>query len=164
MDVAKAQGVNEIVLTTGGRSENFGRQERPDLPEQAFVQIADFYRDGLTHAVKHQFATIGLAIFFGKAVKQAAGIPYTHAHKSDMDLSHLALWLDHLPPDVKEEIKKANTALAALEILKANNALDSVPYVAKQVLVSARGFTGPGPKLWVRIFDFDGSTLAYEEA
>jgi cobalt-precorrin-5B (C1)-methyltransferase len=163
MDVAKAQGLDEIVLTTGGRSETFGREARPDLPEEAFVQIADFYKDGLTHAVKHKFATIGLSIFFGKAVKQAAGIPYTHAHKSDLDLSPLSGYLSHLPRKVRNEIVKAPTALAALEILKLNNATDAVPYVAREVLKTARGFTGPGPKIWVRIFDFDGSILAYEE-
>ncbi|MDR2352761.1 MAG: cobalt-precorrin-5B (C(1))-methyltransferase CbiD [Deltaproteobacteria bacterium] len=163
MDVAKAQGIDEIVLTTGGRSENFGRIARPDLPEEAFVQIADFYKDGLTHAVKHNFKTIGLSIFFGKAVKQAAGIPYTHAHKSDMDLSPLRSYLPHLPEKVKEELVSAPTALAALEILKKNQALDAVFVVAREVLKSARGFTGPGPKIWVRIFDFDGSLLAFEE-
>jgi cobalt-precorrin-5B (C1)-methyltransferase len=164
MGVARAAGIDEIVLTTGGRSENFGRAARPDLPEEAFVQIADFYRDGLTHAVGHNFSAIGLAIFFGKAVKQAAGVPYTHAHKSDMDLAHLAEWLPDIPENTRKAVASAPTALAALEVLKAGGSLAAVSDVAKKVLSTARAFAGPGPKLWVRIFDFDGSLLAFEEA
>jgi cobalt-precorrin-5B (C1)-methyltransferase len=162
MDVARAQGLEEIVLTTGGRSEGFGMRERPDLPEEAFVQIADFYKDGLAHAARHGFTTIGLAIFFGKAVKQAAGIPYTHAHKSDMDLARMLEYLPELPEPLRSGVKNANTALAALGLMKENGALWIVPLVAKKVLETARGFAGPGPSLWVRVFDFDGQTLAYE--
>jgi cobalt-precorrin-5B (C1)-methyltransferase len=37
--VAKAAGLAEVVLTTGRRSEKRAQALRPDLPEQAFVQI-----------------------------------------------------------------------------------------------------------------------------
>jgi cobalt-precorrin-5B (C1)-methyltransferase len=164
MNVGRALGLEEVVLATGGRSEDFGRMARPDLPEEAFVQIADFFKDGLNHAVGHGFKTIGLSVFFGKAVKQAAGIPYTHAHKSDMDLSGLPGILPKLPDSLRREISRAPTALAALELLKKNGRLDAVPPVARKVLKSARAFAGLGPRLWVRIFDFDGTILAFEEA
>jgi cobalt-precorrin-5B (C1)-methyltransferase len=164
MSIAKAQGLDEIVLTTGGRSEGFGRAERPDLPEEAFVQIADFFGGGLKLAAKHGFATIGLAVFFGKAVKQAQGAHYTHAHKNDMDLNPLAGWFPRLSDEIKKELTTANTALAALEILRATGNLDLVPVVARKVLESARVFAGPGPATWVRLFDFDGTVLAFEKA
>jgi cobalt-precorrin-5B (C1)-methyltransferase len=162
MSVARAGGADEIVLSTGGRSEALARGARPDLPEEAFVQVADFFAAGLKLAVRRGFRTIGLAEFFGKAVKQAAGLPYTHAHHGDMDLSRLAGWLDGLPPEAKGRIASAPTALAALEILKEGRALDLIPLVAGRVLTSARGFAGPGPRLWVSVFDFDGALLAHE--
>jgi cobalt-precorrin-5B (C1)-methyltransferase len=164
MSIAKAAGLSEIVLTTGGRSEGFGMRERPDLPEEAFIQIADFFGGGLKLAVKHTFLTIGLAVFFGKAVKQAQGFRYTHAHKTDMDLKPLAAWFPDLSDELKLEITTANTALAALEILKANQKTDKVKIVARKILDSSRKFTGPGPAIWVRIFDFDGSVLAFEKS
>ncbi|MDR2302349.1 MAG: cobalt-precorrin-5B (C(1))-methyltransferase CbiD [Deltaproteobacteria bacterium] len=162
LSVAKANGSVEVVLSTGGRSEGLARKMRPDLNESAFVQIADFFRVGLNLAVKHGFETIGLAEFFGKAVKQAANYPYTHAHHNDMDLGKLAGWLNGLNPEAHGQIAAAPTALAALEILKNHKSLDLIPIVAKKVLASARGHAGPGPKLWVTVFDFDGTILAQE--
>jgi cobalt-precorrin-5B (C1)-methyltransferase len=161
MSIARAAGLNEIVLTTGGRSEGFCRTERPDLPEEAFVQIADFYQAGLKLGVKHGFETIGLAVFFGKAVKQAQGAAYTHAHKTDMDLKPLAEWFPDLTDELKREITTANTALAALEILKDNQMVDKVKIVAEKVVLSSRAFAGPDPGIWVKIFDFDGKVLAF---
>ncbi|MDR1677297.1 MAG: cobalt-precorrin-5B (C(1))-methyltransferase CbiD [Deltaproteobacteria bacterium] len=162
LSVAKAYGLDEVVLSTGGRSEGLARLARPDLPEEAFVQIADFYRSGLKLAAHYGFETIGLSEFFGKAVKQAANFPYTHAHHNDMNLSLLAEWLEGLNDEASLQIANAPTALAALEVLKNHQALSLIPIVAKKVLSSARGFAGPGPKLWVKIFDFDGSLLADE--
>ncbi|MDR1313378.1 MAG: cobalt-precorrin-5B (C(1))-methyltransferase CbiD [Deltaproteobacteria bacterium] len=162
LSIARAAGLSECVLTTGGRSEGLARLERPDLPEEAFVMTADFFAGGLKLAAKRGFSTVGLAVFFGKAVKQAAGHPYTHAHKTDLDLGPLAGWLPGLPEGVKERILASNTALAALEVLKAEGLERLVPEVASRALASARGFAGPGPSLWMRLFDFDGSVLAFE--
>ncbi|MDR1309018.1 MAG: cobalt-precorrin-5B (C(1))-methyltransferase CbiD [Deltaproteobacteria bacterium] len=161
LSVARAGGSREVVLATGRRSEALARQARPDLPEEAFVQIADFFRAGLALATSHGFEAIGLAEFFGKAVKQAAGFPYTHAHHNDMDLGTLAGWLDGLGPEPLGLIASAPTALAALAVLKEFRALDMVPIVAGKVLASARGFAGPGPLIWVSVFDFDGHLLAH---
>jgi cobalt-precorrin-5B (C1)-methyltransferase len=163
MSIAKAAGVTEIVLTTGGRSENFCRLERPDLPIEAFIQIADFFQGGLKLGVKHGFKTIGLAVFFGKAVKQAQGAAYTHAHKTDMDLKTLSEWFPDLSDLLRQEIADANTALGALEILKRNQMEDKVQIVAGKVIESARNFAGPAPCLWVKIFDFDGKVLAFSK-
>ncbi|MDR2386262.1 MAG: cobalt-precorrin-5B (C(1))-methyltransferase CbiD [Deltaproteobacteria bacterium] len=164
LSVARANGSSEVVLSTGGRSEGLARKMRQDLPEAAFVQIADFFRVGLNLAVKHGFETIGLAEFFGKAVKQAANYPYTHAHHNDMNLAQLADWLDGLNPEAHGQIAAAPTALAALEILKNHKSLDLIPMVAKKVLASARGYAGPSPWLWVTVFDFDGTILAHESS
>jgi cobalt-precorrin-5B (C1)-methyltransferase len=162
LSIARAAGLTECVLTTGGRSEGLGRRDRPDLPEEAFVMIADFFAGGLKLAAKRGFRTVGLAVFFGKAVKQAAGHPYTHAHKTDLDLAPLVSWLPGIPDAVKASVLASNTALHALEVLKAEGLTGLVPKVAERALVSARSYAGPGPDLWMRLFDFDGSVLAYE--
>jgi cobalt-precorrin-5B (C1)-methyltransferase len=162
LSIARAQGLAECVLTTGGRSEGFGRAARPDLPEEAFVMIADFFAGGLKLAAKHGFTAIGLAVFFGKAVKQAAGHAYTHAHRTELDLEPLAGWLPELPPEAREAVLSSNTALAALDVLRSGGFAGLVPAVARKALESARGFAGPGPDLWMRLFDFDGSVLAFE--
>jgi cobalt-precorrin-5B (C1)-methyltransferase len=164
MRVARAAGAKEAVLTTGGRSEALARRDRPDLPEGAFVQIADFFRAGLKLAVHHGFETIGLAVFFGKAVKQAQGLPYTHAHHGDLSLAPLAEMVAAFDPEAGSLVALAPTAMAALEILRDRGALDVVEPVARRVLAAARAFAGAGPKTWVRIYDFDGTLLALVES
>jgi cobalt-precorrin-5B (C1)-methyltransferase len=162
LSVARAVGLSEIILTTGGRSEEMAQALRPDLPEEAFIQMADYFKVALTLATQKGFARIGLAVFFGKAVKQAAGHAYTHAHKNDLDLKLLAQWLP-VPERVKNQIAQAPTALAALDILKASGQTPCVSLVAQKTLAAASVFTGPGPKLVVTIFDFDGNILAQAE-
>jgi cobalt-precorrin-5B (C1)-methyltransferase len=164
LKVARALSLEEAVLATGGRSEGFARAARPDLPEEAFVQIADFFSGGLKLAAKSGFKTIGLAVFFGKAAKQALGFPYTHAHQSELALAPLFSALPGVPPRLLEALAGAPTALAALNILKDGGLLSLVVPIADRVLASARGFVGPGPRLWARIFDFDGKSLAFREA
>jgi cobalt-precorrin-5B (C1)-methyltransferase len=160
MKVARAAGAEEIVLTTGTRSEDLARRDRPDLPEGSFIQIADFFRSSLKLAVHHGFRTIGLAVFFGKAVKQAAGVPYTHAHHGDLTLAHLTKAIEQFGEEITRAFLSSPTALAALEVLKEYQAMEVVDYVARQALESARAFTGPLPAIWVRIYDFDGTVLA----
>ncbi|MDR1395211.1 MAG: cobalt-precorrin-5B (C(1))-methyltransferase [Deltaproteobacteria bacterium] len=164
LSVARALGLTEVVLTTGGRSEELARLSRPDLPEEALVQIADYFQAALSRCAKMGFETIGLAVFFGKAVKQAAGCACTHAHKNEMDLAALAQWLEGFPPGLCAEIAASPTALAALDVLKARGQTAAVPLVARKMLESARRFAGGRPKLWARIYDFDGRTLALEES
>ncbi|MDR2422247.1 MAG: cobalt-precorrin-5B (C(1))-methyltransferase CbiD [Deltaproteobacteria bacterium] len=163
LSVARAIGLTEAVLTTGGRSEAFARELRPDLPEEAFVQIADYFQAGLAKAAQKGFTAIGLAVFFGKAVKQAAGHGCTHAHKNDMDLKALAQWLHFLPNRLRDEIARSPTALAALDLLKAHGQARSIEIVAQKALSSARAYAGPKPRLWAVILDFDGTVLAQAE-
>jgi cobalt-precorrin-5B (C1)-methyltransferase len=160
LNVAKAMGLEEIILTTGGRSEELARSLRPDLPPEGFIQIADYFAAALIKAAKKRFLTIGLAVFFGKAVKQAAGYRSTHAHHNEMDLSLLAAWLKPLNPKVLNQIAQAPTALAALAVIKEERLIGAVEIVAQRIVAKAQAFTGPLPKIWATIFDFDGTILA----
>jgi cobalt-precorrin-5B (C1)-methyltransferase len=161
LSVAAASGLREVVLTTGGKSEKLARRLRPDLPEQAFIQIADFFAHALEQAVKAKMDDIGLVCFFGKAVKQAMGLAYTHAHKATLDHGRLAGWFTEAGagPALIDQVRTANTARHVLEILTQAGRRDLVPLVGERMLRSAREFAGPGPDLWAYILDFDGQTL-----
>ncbi len=161
LSVAGAEGLTEIVLTTGRQSEALARAARPDLPEIAFVQIADFFGDSLELAARFGFETVGLAVFFGKAVKQAAGHKNTHAHRNDQDAAALADKLPGLSEETRAAIRASMTARGALEELKKAGAEAKAARVAEEALGQARIFAGPGPRLWMTIFDYDGSALAH---
>jgi cobalt-precorrin-5B (C1)-methyltransferase len=162
LSLARAIGLREVVLSTGRQSERLARLGRPDLGEEAFVQIADFFGDSLAKAAGHGFESLELAVFFGKAVKQAAGLANTHALQGDQDPALLAEWLAGAAgPEVLAKVARALTARGALEILKeAGLARPAAEAVAARVLVKARAWAGPGPRLRLTLFDYDGEPLA----
>ena len=161
LDVVQAAGIDEIVLTTGGKSEKFAMSMRPDLPEAAFIQMADFFHYALTQGKERPLRRIGVVSFFGKAVKQAQGLKYTHAHKAVMDLKTLADWLAEAGADseMTSLVAEANTARHALEILREHKALDLTSIVGKRMLETVRDFAGPNPDVWVAVLDNDGRIL-----
>ena len=155
-----ALGRDEVVLTTGRQSEKLIMALRPDLPEECFVQVADFFGASLKLASARGLATVGLAAFFGKTVKQAAGHFYTHAHHNDQDIKTLADWLSPMIDDkIRQEMAEALTARGALDILRQAGRLDLVEGVAERALASARSVAGSRPKLWMKVFDYDGRLL-----
>lgn len=161
LSVAKAEGLGEVVLTTGGKSEKRAMALRADLPDSAFIQIADYFGYALGACAEAGFKRVGLVSFFGKAVKQAAGLEYTHAHKAAMDLPLLAEWLQEagLKQRIGFEIAGANTARQALDILRSEDLLNLVPEVGRRMLRSASGFAGPVLDVWALVLDYDGTAL-----
>ena len=161
LKVARAAGLSEIVLTTGRRSEKRAMAIRPDLPDTAFIQMADFFCFALEQSAKRGMSRIGLVSFFGKAVKQAQALPCTHAHQAPMDLDRLAGWLARSGADqsLAAEAGRANTARHALEVLRGAGRLDLCPLVGQKALFAMRRFAGPAPELWCVVMDYDHSIL-----
>ena len=163
MDIARAGDIGVIALSTGGRSENLLIGERPDIPEIAFIQVADFFSFSLNEAAKRGFHDILYGCFFAKLIKMAQGHPYTHARKSRIDFHLLSRWA--LSLGMNEEnahgVARANTAREALGIiLKDPKGKEILQSVAKRAIESARGFAGRSPNLTYYLFDFNGKLLA----
>lgn len=160
LSVAQAAGGTEVILSTGRQSEKLAQKARPDLPETFFVQVADFFGDSLELAARFQFKRVTLAVFFGKAVKQAAGRRNTHAHRNDQDIVALAEKLPGLSVETRAAVRASMTARAALTELQQAGVERLVGTVAEEALAKARAFAGPGPELRMMIFDYDGRLLA----
>lgn len=163
MDVARAQGTDTIVLSTGGRSERFIRKLRVDLPEVSFVQVADFFRFSLEEASQRSFGHILFSCFFGKLLKMAQGHGYTHARKSTIDLDSLCRWSkeEGMDEGIASLIKKANTAREALEIIRATGLGERViGRVIREAILKARGFAGRRPRIVYCLFSVEGELLA----
>ena len=161
LKVAKAAGLEEIVLTTGRRSEKRAMALRPDLPDTAFIQMADFFSFAMEESAKRGMKKIGLVSYFGKAVKQAQALPCTHAHQAPMDLDRLAGWLRQggASPELCKQVAEANTARHALEVLREFLRLDLCALVGEKALLAMRRFAGPEPELWCVVMDYDYSIL-----
>jgi cobalt-precorrin-5B (C1)-methyltransferase len=163
LDVARAAGLAEVVFATGRQSEKAVMPTRPDLKPESFIQIADFFGDSLKLASARGFQTIGLAVFFGKAVKQARGLANTHARRHEQEAAILADWLGEADESMAAQLREAMTARAALEILRERGRMDLTHRVARKALTAARNFVGPGPRLWMTIFDYDGTAMVSDQ-
>src|SRR5439155_4778897 len=73
IDVAAANSVRHIVLSTGGRSEKFAQQLHPDLPAMAFVEMGIFTGDSIKRAAERGVPHLSLCAMIGKLSKTAAG-------------------------------------------------------------------------------------------
>jgi cobalt-precorrin-5B (C1)-methyltransferase len=162
LQVAAANTRRFVVLSTGGKSERLAQSVLNDWPEEAFVQIADFFAYALKGAVTRGFKGIVHSVFFGKAIKMAQGQEYTHAHRSPLDLQPLALLAERLGYDASVclELAHANTARHALELLQQRNAEDLIVAVAREAMEQSRRLSGYQPAVRLLLFNFDGGLLA----
>jgi cobalt-precorrin-5B (C1)-methyltransferase len=158
LSVAKASGLYEVFLTTGRRSERYAQTHWPQISPEAFIQIGDFFKMSLESAEKRGLSRITLAVFFGKAVKMAQGVPHTHAAKSAMTMSRLAEWVFDIAGDRKlsKTVLAANTARHAFDLIH-QTCPDVVFHVGRQIIESAKKFVGPELKIRSVIFDYQGN-------
>ncbi|CAN2040492.1 Cobalt-precorrin-5B C(1)-methyltransferase [Candidatus Magnetomoraceae bacterium gMMP-15] len=160
LSVAKAVKLDRVVLTTGRRTEKHSQALWDDLPEEAFIQIGDFFKFSMEAASKKNFKSIYLAVFFGKAVKMAQGVPHTHAAKSSLTLHKLSDWSYEVTKDRKfsEEIMAANTARHAFDII-IKEYPEIISHVGKRMTRAAREFASPEVSIHGNIFDYNGNLI-----
>ena len=71
-----------VVLTTGGRTEQFAMKERAGLPPACFVQMGDFLRYALDETVAQGLTEVVIGGMVGKLTKIAQGETITHANRA----------------------------------------------------------------------------------
>lgn len=128
IDVAHANGVGHIAACTGSTSEDY-IQKRLQLPEIALVEMGDFVGAVLKHLRKVPMNKLSLCGGFGKMSKMAAGHQSLHSHDCPIDFNFLAELANELGGSqaLTEQIKHANTSLAALQYCQA----DDIPLANK---------------------------------
>lgn len=157
MSVAAACKTGTVICTTGRRSERYSQKLFPDKPEQAFVQIGDYFEKSMKLAVKNGFSRVVLAVFFGKAVKMAQGAPHTHAAKSRMGLDQLSAWVRACCDNkgLAEKVAASNTARQAFFIIR-ENCPEVFKDVAERMIWSAEKFAASPIDVRAVIFDYEG--------
>jgi cobalt-precorrin-5B (C1)-methyltransferase len=83
-DVAKAQGREEVVLSTGRTSEK-AHQKKYGLPEDCYTMMGDYVEYALADAAKHGFSQVHLCAQWAKLVKTAMGTPQTHVRHGALE-------------------------------------------------------------------------------
>lgn len=160
LSVARASGLKNVVLTTGRRSERFAQDIWPHLAEEGFVQIGDFFKMSLEAAASQGFEQATLAVFFGKALKMAQGVPHTHAAKASLTLNKLADWALAITGkrELSNHILAANTARHAFDII-GREYPGVIAHVGRQIVQSAQQYAGRDIEIQSVIFDYGGQVV-----
>ena len=161
LDVATAMDADTVVLTTGGRSEDFAK-EMFKLPDHCFIQMGDFAGYSIKQcANKMTIRQVIIAGFIGKLTKMAMGIKQTHVAGSHIDMEFMArLAADcDAPQNVIDEINSANTARHVSEIVKRNNILSYHDQLCKRVAEQMHEHARGQLQIEVVLFEFDGTVI-----
>ena len=161
LDVAIAMGNDTVVLTTGGRSEDYAKKI-VDLPEHCFVQMGDFSGYTIQQCSKKNIKKAYVVGFIGKLAKMAAGVKQTHVKGSKVDMNFLSELAkkSNANDKVIESIKKANTARHVSEIIQENNVSGFFELICSETYKHMRKYSEEKVPIDVILFDFDGSILA----
>ena len=111
--VARANGCDHVVISTGGRSEKYGMLQYPLLPEEAFIEMGDFVGFTLKQCKKQGIRTVSLVGMMGKFSKLAQGEMNVHSKSSSVDfhfLTEIAKKAGVKDRQLLHQVMKANTA------------------------------------------------------
>ena len=161
LDVSLAMGNDIVVLTTGGRSEDFAKKI-VELPEHCFVQMGDFSGYTMQQCAKKNIKKAYVVGFIGKLAKMAAGVKQTHVKGSKVDMNFLAdlARKSNAQEEVINEIKKANTARHVSEIIQKNNINGFFELICSETYKHMRKYSEEKVPIDVILFDFEGNILA----
>ena len=162
LSVARACGQERAVLTTGRRSERYAQYLWPSLPEEAFIQIGDYFQFSLFTAAGMGFKALSIVVFFGKAVKMAQGMPHTHAAQARLSLSRLSQWVREScgRTELAQAVECANTARQAFDMIR-SSCPAVIEKVGREIIASARSFAAAPIRLRNVILDYEGG-VAYD--
>ena len=161
VDVVIAMGNDTVVLTTGGRSEDFAKKI-VDLPEHCFVQIGDFSGYAIQQCGKKDIKRAYVVGFIGKLAKMAAGVKQTHVKGSKVDMSFLSELAQkcNANESIIQDIKKANTARHVSEIIQENKIEGFFDLICGKTYKHMRKHSEEKVPIDVILFGFDGNILA----
>jgi cobalt-precorrin-5B (C1)-methyltransferase len=161
IDVARNRALDELVLTTGGKSEAYAMKLHPHLPEEAFIQVGDFIGTGVKHCARRGARRAVVVGMIGKLSKMADGRMQTHAAGSEVNMELLAGLARELGASdaLQAEIRAANTARHVLELCTANGLTALTSRVCRKVAEHCRQHAGGALDVHAFLVDFDGALL-----
>lgn len=162
ISVAKEQGQDTVVLTTGGKSETYAMALFPKFYQVCFIQVGDFIGASIKASVKHGLKEAIIVGMMGKLSKMADGRMMTHAAGSDVNIPMLAKMARAAGLDSKvcDEIEKANTARHVLELCQAHGFTGLPEAICRKVVRSMKDHAGETLDISVYLVDFNGTLLA----
>jgi cobalt-precorrin-5B (C1)-methyltransferase len=161
IDVASTSGLTELVLTTGGKSEQYAMALHPHLPEQAFVQVGDFIGVGIRQCAKRRVQRAVIVGMMGKLSKMAKGKMQTHVAGSEVDMEFLASLAVELGATdaLVASIRQANTARHVLELCRDAGLVEITNLVCRKVVEHCTRHAASALDVHAYLVDFGGALL-----
>ena len=161
IDVVVSMGDDAVVLTTGGRSEDYARKIL-ELPEHSFIQMGDFSGYAISQCTKKGIKRAYVGGFIGKFAKMATGVKQTHVKGSKVNMEFLSKLAKKCKGGEKiiQEIKNANTARNVQEIVLENNVEGFFDEICSEVYKQMKSHSENKTAVEIILFDFDGNVLA----
>jgi cobalt-precorrin-5B (C1)-methyltransferase len=162
IDVMAAQGLSELVLTTGGRTERAAMRLLPHLDEVCFVEVGDFTGYALKRATERGLERCVFVGMAGKLAKLAAGIMMTHWTRSKVDPGLLAGLTREAGGDeaLTRAVAEANTARHAYELWREAGLDAAGDLLCASVADNLARFAEGRLEAHVLLVDFDDLSVA----
>ena len=165
IDVAAANDLSHLVLSTGTRSEEYARQHL-DLPDMAYVEAGIFSGPALKRCVMRRMERATQVGMVGKLSKMAMGYFVTHVAGNRVDTDYLATLAAQCgaTKSVQKEIREASSARHFQEIAQANGLLGVFPLICRLVCEESQKLLGADADSLIidtMCFDFDGALLGH---
>jgi cobalt-precorrin-5B (C1)-methyltransferase len=164
ISVVDTMNDDSVVLTTGGRSEDFAR-EIIELPDHSFIQMGDFSSYTIKQCAKQGLKKAYIAGFIGKLAKMAAGVKQTHVKGGKVDMKFLSELAKrcNAKSETISKILGANTARNVQEIIMEDEVDGFFDEVTKEVCNQMRQHSEEKIPVEVILFDFDGKVLSRDK-
>ena len=157
IDVIAALGLDTVVLSTGGRTEQAAMRLYPHLDEVCFVEVGDFTGHALRRAAARGLARCAFVGMAGKLAKLGAGVMMTHWTRSRVDPDLLACLTAEAggEPELVAAVGRANTARHAYELWSAAGLTQPCDLLCAQVAANLARFAGDRVAIEVVMVDFE---------
>ena len=155
MDVAKASGLKEVVLSAGRTSEAVHmKNKKLALPETAYVLMGDFVEFSLKEAGARGFQHIHLCAQWAKMLKIAMGTPDTHVRAGALSTNKAAQFINALGIALPQ--RDYNTAREIMDFIQKPLGLKKVCAEAAKYARKVSG--NSGVKTW--LVSYEGEIIA----
>ena len=163
IDVASANQLSHLVLSTGTQSEAFAKRHL-DLPETAYIEAGIFSGPALKRCVLRKVERATHVGMVGKLSKMAMGYFVTHVAGNKVDPVFLASLAAECgaSPQVQEEMRQAASARHFQELAQASGLLSVFTHMCQLVCQESHKLLGEQTDALIvdaLCFDFEGTLL-----
>jgi cobalt-precorrin-5B (C1)-methyltransferase len=162
IDVSKAMGSDYVILTTGGRSEDFARGIFGNsIADHAYIQIGDFIGFSIKQCAIKKIKKAYVIGFIGKLTKMAMGIKQTHVKGSHVDMNFLADLASRCGAnnELIKKIRLANTARHVGELVDQFGLTIFYDVLCEEVYNHLSKYSPSELQIKIMLLDFNGKII-----